>query len=205
MMDAATDKPMAEEMPDAANPTTEPATDMSEDDKKSLAESLTKARDSLAKQDFETFHAEMEKALKLSKSPEFKDKYRRLNQLGQLHEQFVQALGDGLKRLKGGSELKVGSAIVAIVEVKPDSIVIRHQGMRKEYSLDNIQVALALAIADPALDKTRPIDVAARGVFCLIHPTKTSLNEKQGSKFIEQVIASDEIDDDLLEALTDTY
>jgi hypothetical protein len=195
--------------PDMSNTTPEVttpmATELTAEEKAALAASLNAARDSLPKQDFVTFHKEMEKSLSLARSPEDAKKYRRLNQLGLLHEQFVEALSDGMKRLKSGGEIKVGSSQVAVVEIKTKAIIVRDKGQNKEYGFDQIPVALALGIVDLSLSKEKPVDVAARGVFCLIHPTHTKLNESKGKSFIDQAIPSDEIHDDLLEALTDKY
>ncbi len=179
--------------------------ELTAEEKAALAASLNAARDSLPKQDFATFHKEMEKSLTLARSPEDAKKYRRLNQLGLLHEQFVEALSDGVKRLKSSAEIKVGTSQVAVVEIKANAIIVFDKGQHKEYGFDKIPVALALGIVDLSLSKEKPVDVAARGVFCLIHPTRTKLNESKGKSFIDQAIPSDEIHDDLLEALTDTY
>jgi hypothetical protein len=195
--------------PNMSTPATDPPPDMAveltAEEKATLTASLNAARDALPKQDFATFHAEMEKALTLARSKEDSVKYKRLNQLGLLHEQFVQAFQDGLKGLKSTSEIKVGTSVVAVVEIKPNAILIQDKGKTVEHPFDKIPVALALGIADLALDKEKPIDVAARGVFCLVHPSRTKLNETKGKSLIEQAIPSEEILDDLLEALTDTY
>ncbi len=185
--------------------TSAPMVAMTEEDRAKFRSLMVASRRALPIQDFDTFRSSIQEVESLPLDQEAKSKVRRLSQLGQLHEQFILALREGLSSLGGGSTITVGNSPVAIVEASQDRVVIRTAGQNEEYTLSNIPVGLAIAIANLRLDQSHPVDVAARGVFCLLHPRKNNLNERQGRLWVEEASSSDRILPDLLEAITDNY
>ncbi len=118
-------------------------------------EAMNKARAAIKKADFEAFKTEIEKALPLSKSTEQDDMYKRLDQLGQLHEIAVTAMRDARKSLRGTETLTVSNIKVNIVEVKEDGLIVRKEGDNITHAWNELPSELLWRF--PILHSAKPI------------------------------------------------
>jgi hypothetical protein len=168
-------------------------------------DAMNKARDAIKKADFETFKAEIEKALPLNKSNDQEDMYKRLDQVGQLYEIAVTAMKDARKSLRGTETLSVGAGKVNIVEVKEDGLIIRQEGNNKTFKWSELPAGIAIAVSNFTLSETDPTDVAARAVYLAISPNQNAFQEKTIQGLWEKSLGKGSIRSDLPQALKDIY
>jgi hypothetical protein len=168
-------------------------------------DAMNKARAAIKKADFETFKAEIEKALPLNKSNDQENMYKRLDQVGQLYEIAVTAMKDARKSLRGTETLSVGAGKVNIVEVKEDGLIIRKDGSNVTHKWSELPPGIALAVSNFTLSETDPTDVAARAVYLSLSPNQNAFQEKTIQSLWEKSLGKGSIRSDLPQALKDTY
>ncbi|XZE17976.1 hypothetical protein SH449x_003258 [Pirellulaceae bacterium SH449] len=166
---------------------------------------MTKAREAIARADFEVFKEEIERALLLGKTQEQEAKYKRLDQLGQLYEIGVDAMKEARKSLRGAETLSVGNRKIAIVEVKEDALIVRQSGDNEMFAWNALPLGIALAVSKFTLSETDPTDVAARAVYLSFLPDKTPFHDKAIEGLWEACLGKGSIREDLPQALTDMY
>ena len=164
-----------------------------------------KAKEAVAKADFETFHKQMEVALPLSTSEDMTSKHARLDQLGQLYEIFIKSVHEARAKMRGAETLSVGKTLVNIVEIKEDELIVRLQGKNERFTWDRLPPGIAMALADLTLDEQEPTDIAARAVYFSLSPARNDLFAKKVKDWFEKSVGKGSIRKDLVQALTDTY
>jgi hypothetical protein len=168
-------------------------------------DAMNKARVAIKNADFETFKAEIEKALPLNKTNDQENMYKRLDQVGQLYEIAVTAMKDARKSLRGTETLSVGAGKVNIVEVKEDGLIIRKGGDNETHKWSELPPGIALAVSNFTLSETDPTDVAARAVYLSLSPNQNAFQEKTIQGLWEKSLGKGSIRSDLPQALKDTY
>ncbi|MFN7291781.1 MAG: hypothetical protein ACK5YR_25390 [Pirellula sp.] len=168
-------------------------------------DAMNEARAAIKKADFETFKAEIEKALPLNKTNDQENMYKRLDQVGQLYEIAVTAMKDARKSLRGTETLSVGTIKVNIVEVKEDGLIIRKGGDNETHKWSELPPGIALAVSNFTLSETDPTDVAARAVYLALSPNQNAFQEKTIQGLWEKSLGKGSIRSDLPQALKDVY
>jgi curved DNA-binding protein CbpA len=168
-------------------------------------DAMTKARDAIKKADFDSFKAEIERALPLNKTDDQEKMYKRLDQVGQLYEIAVTAMKDARKSLRGTETLSVGAGKVNIVEVKEDGLIIRKDGQNVTHKWSELPPGIALSVSNFTLSETDPTDVAARAVYLSLSPNQNAFQEKTIQGLWEKSLGKGSIRSDLPQALKDVY
>ena len=166
---------------------------------------MNKAREAIKKADFESFKAEIERALPLNKTDDQENMYKRLDQVGQLYEIAVTAMKDARKSLRGTEAISVGAGKVNIVEVKEDGLIIRKDGQNVTHKWSELPPGLALSVSNFTLSETDPTDVAARAVYLSLSPNQNAFQEKTIQGLWEKSLGKGSIRSDLPQALKDVY
>ena len=141
---------------------------MSRQDLLALSKSLKTARAAIGEQNFAEANKQIKEAEQLAKTPELKAKVDRLKQIGEMAQQFREAVVAAILGLDAGEVFQVGgSTQVAVVETAPDKIIVRIAGMNRTYPVGDLPAGLAVALADMKLDTSDPTNRVIKGAYLL--------------------------------------
>ncbi len=166
---------------------------------------MTKAKESIDKADFATFHEQIRIALPLSTTDEMQSKHARLDQLGQLYEIFIKSVREAKSKMRGAETFLVGKLQVGVVEINNEVLIVRIQGKNERFDWDRLPPGIAIAMADLTLSEQEPTDIAARAVYFSLSPARNELFEKKVTDWFEKSVGKGTIRKDLVQALSDTY
>ena len=128
--------------------------------------SLTNARQALYDRDFKRSADELKKADMLVRFPAQLAALERVQQLKLYAEAFQMQLRQAIAGLDGGAEIKISSStVLAVVEVKKDSIVLRVAGTNRTYLIDEIRPGIAVAIIKQSYDLNEASTWAMLGAY----------------------------------------
>lgn len=164
--------------PDEPMPTTTPPPEpedreLTDEQLKALSDQLKQAKQALGSQDVAAAREFLEKAKPMAGTKTHRAMIERLEALTGYVEAFHRAIPQALEKLQPGDSFPVGNAIVALVEKKPESVVIHVAGRNREYALNDLSLGLGIALADQALDQDAPISMVVKGAFQAVHPKAT--------------------------------
>ena len=109
-------------------------------------------------------------AMLLAGSPEEHDHIRRLSVLADQQERFLAAMRRGLQKFNATDVLELGDEIVAVIETGPESMAVRSEGSRRDYTLATMPAPLALVVARAgANENAAPVKVFF-GAFHALDP-----------------------------------
>ena len=81
-------------------------------------------------------------------------------------------LRQAIQGLEGGSEIKISSTtVLAVVEVKQDSLILRVAGTNRTYLIDELRPGIAVAIIKQSYDLNEPSTWAMLGAYIATLPT----------------------------------
>ena len=147
-------------------PEPKPPTPLSAAELASLKMSLTNARQALFDRDFKRSATEIKKADMLVRFPAQLAALERLQQLKLYAEAFQMQLRQAIQGLEGGSEIKISSTtVLAVVEVKQDSLILRVAGTNRTYLIDELRPGIAVAIIKQSYDLNEPSTWAILGAY----------------------------------------
>jgi len=161
-------KPEPEPKPKPADPKPEPKppASLSAPELASLKMSLKNARQALFDRDFKRSTAELKKADMLVKFPAQLAAVERLQQLQLYAQAFEMQLRQAIQGLEGGSEIKISNTtVLAVVEVKQDSLILRVAGRNRTYLIDELQPTIAVAIIKQSYDLNAASTWAMLGAY----------------------------------------
>jgi hypothetical protein len=137
---------------------------------KQLAEQLKNAKTLLGEGKIEEANGVLTAALPTAGTTSQRAMIERLQLLAGYVSAFSKAVDAGLGKLKPGDSIPLGDAIVALVEKKPDSVVIHILGRNREYPLAKLPLGLAHALADQSLDQAEASTLVIKGAYQAVHP-----------------------------------
>lgn len=159
-------KPEPEPTKPKPEPEPKPPTPLSAAELASLKMSLTNARQALFDRDFKRSADELKKADMLVRFPAQLAALERVQQLKLYAEAFQMQLRQAIAGLDGGAEIKISnSTVLAVVEVKKDSIVLRVAGTNRTYLIDEIRPGIAVAIIKQSYDLNEASTWAMLGAY----------------------------------------
>ncbi|MCO6456759.1 MAG: hypothetical protein J5I93_15780 [Pirellulaceae bacterium] len=170
-----------------------------------LGRALTTARVALGEQSFDVAQEELAKAEQLARQPDHVAKLERLKLLAQYVEGFWDAVSQAVAGLEGTDEFTVGSTVVVVVEATPEKLVIKANGVRREYPVRQLPPGLAVAIADQWFDKTKPENLVFKGAYVAVMRNAKEDDLAKGRDWWQQAQAAGIDLSDLLPVLEDTY
>jgi hypothetical protein len=159
-------KPEPKPVEPKPEPEPKPPTPISAPELASLKMSLKNARQALFDRDFKRSTAELKKADMLVKFPAQLAALERLEQLKLYAEAFDMQLRQAIQGLEGGSEIKISSTtVLAVVEVKQDSLILRVAGRNRTYLIDELKPGIAVAIIKQSYDLNEASTWAMLGAY----------------------------------------
>jgi hypothetical protein len=198
--------------PDTAEPTTpKPITpepedrELTEDQLKELAETLRSAKAALGAQDIAKSKELLEAAKPMAGTKTHRAMIERLEALTGYVAAFHTSIPKALETLSPGDSFPVGSAIVALVEKKPESVVIHAGGRNREYPLNGLSLGLGLALADQVLEQEAASTKVVKGAFQAVHPRATEEHIQDVRDWWRGAMDEGETIGDLLLVLDDDY
>jgi len=185
---------MAKEMPNnqpmsEAKPASKPSMESAKSESWSIA--MNAALDAIKKRDTKLFETEMEKAFAATEDPQRISQSESLNFMGQLVPMSEKAFSDAYASLRATNAISLGSSGQAsIVEVTPESLVMRVKGNNERFEFDKLPMEWVLEIANLELSDT-PIDDAVRGTLLQWNQRATTESKTAAKKFFDKASSRD--------------
>lgn len=185
---------VAKEMPNnqpmsEAKPASKPSMESAKSESWSIA--MNAALNAIKKRDTKLFETEMEKAFAATEDPQRIAQSESLNFMGQLVPMSEKAFSDAYASLRATNAISLGSSgQVSIVEVTPESLVMRVKGNNERFEFDKLPMEWVLEIANLELSDT-PIDDAVRGTLLQWNKRATTESKTAAKKFFDKASARD--------------
>jgi hypothetical protein len=205
MDDEPTTEPPETTQPPPPPPTPEDR-DLSDEELKKFAGVLKSVKEALGKQQIGAANSLLEEAKPLAGTKTHRAMIERLEMLSAYVEAFHNAVQQSLKKLSPGDSFPVTpSTLVALVEKKPESIIIHVAGFNKEYALNELSLGLGLALANQSLDQTALSTLVLKGAFQSIHPKSSEQHIQEVRDWWRSAADGGEEIGDLILVLDDDY
>ncbi|MCY2973542.1 MAG: hypothetical protein NTW52_02625 [Planctomycetota bacterium] len=185
---------IAKEMPinqsmNEAKPASKPSMESKKSESWSIA--MNAALNAIKKRDTKLFETEMEKAFAATEDPQRIAQSESLNFMGQLVPMSEKAFSDAYASLRATNAISLGSSGQAsIVEVTPESLVMRIKGNNERFEFDELPMEWVLEIANLELSDT-PIDDAVRGTLLQWNQRATAESKTAAKKFFDKASSKD--------------
>ena len=158
--------PSPPQPPPMPAPILTPAPTLSPVEPAALGKALTLGRAALGEQNFEEADKFIAEAQSLARLPEHQAMVARLKEIAGYVRQFRRAVEAAAHSFEAAESFTVGNSTrVAVVEVLPDKIILRHTGQNKVYPYAELPPGLAVAIADHKFDGMDPMSRVIKGAF----------------------------------------
>jgi hypothetical protein len=129
---------------------------------------LGAARRAMWSRDLVAARRHVDAALRQAQTSTEEEETERLGKLLESLEAFWAAVRQGLARLEGAEELRLGDRRVLVVEADPERLIIRDAGRNVTYAIQNLPQQLALALAMRSLPKGHPTTHLHLGSFLAV-------------------------------------
>jgi hypothetical protein len=180
---------------------------LSEEELEQLQRSLQAARQALRARDFTTAQQQLDAAAALADHSPHKPLVARLTRLGRHAREFWSVVASAVDRLEGLEELTFGDGAlrVLVVESGDGWISVRHNGKNARYTIDEMPVELALAVAKTRLDTRKPEDLLLLGAGLATASDPKPRYVEHARRYWQQAQAAGGAADELLKTLDDSY
>lgn len=184
----------AKEMPNnqlmnEAKPVSKPNMESTKSESWSIA--MNAALNAIKNRDTKLFEIEMEKAFAATEDPQRIAQSESLNFMGQLVPMSEKAFSDAYASLRATNAISLGSSGQAsIVEVTPESLVMRIKGNNERFEFDKLPMEWVLEIANLELSDS-PIDDAVRGTLLQWNQRATTESKAAAKKFFDKASSKD--------------
>ena len=187
-------------------PTAEPKErELTEEELKKLADLLRSAKTALGTQEIAKSKELLAEAKPLAGTTSQRAMIDRLEALTGYVEAFHKAIPQALESMQPGDSFPVSEAIVALVEKKPESVIIHVAGRNREYPLSGLSLGLGLALADQVLDQDAPSTNVVKGAFQAVHPRASEEHIQQVRDWWREAMDAGESLGDLILVVDDDY
>jgi hypothetical protein len=189
---AAVQKPPAE-----TNKTQSPSADIktSPDRSTTFQRAMNRARRALVVRDLKGAARALDAAETRAQSFAERSELKRFRALVHELDLFFAALGAGMRKLEATDELPVGDSFVIVIESGPETVAVRAEGSRHDYTLATLPAKIALVVAEGGADPSLPKVQLFRGAFLAVDPQ----GDRDASRELWQsAAAAGESVDDLL-------
>ena len=136
----------------------------------SFTEAIAGARTAMGARKLDRAKQLIEAATPVAHTQPEQMRLRSMRELDKHLTKFWDAVRSSLAKLEVAAELKINNTIVSVVEVSPQSISIRIEGVKRDYTVATMPVGLAVALAEEGLDSGAPESKLALGAFQAVDP-----------------------------------
>jgi hypothetical protein len=170
-----------------------------------LGRAMQKTREAIESHEFDKAGAFIELASELPRLPEHQAMLDRLKLFSESVSKYKSAIQTSVDNLASGASFKVGESNVGVVETGPDKIIVRANGQNRNYTLKDLPVGLAAALAAQTLPPDDPNTLMLKGAYVLASPKASADDLKKAREFLETASASIDAAKDLLLIIDDKY
>ena len=171
-----------------------------------LASLLISVREKLSERDLVEANRILEKAASLPMVADHKQKYERLKLVTELYGKFWNKVVEGCGKLKGLDEIKFSETnIIKVVESSEDRIVYRAIGKRFEKGPRELQIGIAMKIAEKEFDDEAPESRLIKGSVYAIEAFNDSDRSDRAKELWEEATLLGSNTDELILFLDDEY
>lgn len=171
-----------------------------------LALLLTSVREKLSERDIVEANRILDKAASLPMVAEHKQKFERLKSVTDLYGKFWNMVVEGCGKLKGLDEIKFSDTnIIKVVESSEDRIVYRAIGKRFEKEPRELQIGIAMKIAEKEFDEEAPESRLIKGSVYAVEAFKDSDRADRAKELWEEAALLGTNTDELILFLDDDY
>lgn len=200
-----TTEPAPEMTPEPMTPEPIPAVAPSREELRSLAQSLTTARNAIGEMNFSMADQELAKATSIAKLDDHKAKIRRLQILSDYVSRFRAAIGQTLGRVNAGDQITLeDDKSFGIVEISPETLIIRYSGRNLRYPMSELPPGLATRLAEMSLDKDAPGTIAMKAAFVSVNPKLSDADRDKVETWWTEAASVADVQD-LITAINDDY
>ena len=186
-------------------PTVQPDAKLSAAEKSAWQSSMTEVKRLIGQHQFAEAEKRLTAALGTAKLPVQVTQIEHLNQALTFVRDIRQEIVNAIAGLGAAENLKIGtSTIASFVEGNAERIVVKVSGERREYRLEEMPVAMALALADLKLDPQHATSLARKGAFILVHP-KNNTTLERGKQMLQEAATAGAISMELAKFYEDDY
>jgi cytoskeletal protein RodZ len=134
--------------------------------------------------------------------PQLHQQWAAWKQLGESYRRYLEAVQAAIDRLGAGEQLELPSGqVYGVVEASAQQLILRARGQDRSWDRHALPPAVSLALADLQLDRSRPADLLARGLFCWVDPQSNPLLQTRGLAWLVEAHREQPLSAELLELL----
>lgn len=170
-----------------------------------LGRAMQKAREAIGEHDFDKADAFLEVASDMPRLPEHQAMLDRLKLLSESVKDYRAAIQTSIGKLASGSSFEVGEQVVGVVETSPEKVILRVAGQNRTYTLRDMPVGLAAALAAQTLAPDDPNTLTLKGAYVMASPRAKPEDVKKAREFLEKASGSVEAAAELLRLSEDQY
>ncbi len=101
--------------------------------------------------------------MKVAEMPDAKPELAAEVQLSKYATQFWNLVSKGIDTFEGTEEIQIGDEVIVVIEKAKNKLICRVRGKRTEYTVKDMPVAVALAVAEKTSDKSSAAFDLAKG------------------------------------------
>jgi hypothetical protein len=166
---------------------------------------MQKTRQAIDESDFDRAEAFIAAASNLPREPRHQAMIDRLKLLLDSVRAYRTAIQASINKLESGAAFKVGEAMVGVVETGPEKVILRVSGKNRTYTINELPLGLATALAAQTLAEDDPNTLTLKGAFVMASPLATQEDLKKAQEFLEKASGSVDAAKDLLLLFEDKY
>lgn len=201
-------EPTPPAMMEEPKPTLEPeptGPEMTREALRTLAQTLTTARDAVAEQNFTLAESELARAEPLAKLEEHKEKLRRLKLLADSLRAFRAAIDQTVSGFGAGDQVPYDeNTSFGVVEASPEKLIIRVRGRNVTYTIESLPLGLARRLAEMSLGDSNPKTFALIAAFYSVSPKADADALAKAGEYWDQAAGAENLQD-LITAVNDDY
>jgi hypothetical protein len=131
---------------------------------------INRARAALASRDPQAARRHLDRAKELAESPPQRETVRRLDALRAQLANFLDALRAGLPKFTAADELQLDDTVVVVIETGENTMALRSEGSRHDYTLATLPAPVALIVARAGADENAATSKVFFGAFHAVDP-----------------------------------
>lgn len=166
---------------------------------------MTEARQWIGQHKFEESEKRISELRAAAKMRLQLEQAERLHQVHSFVKDIRKEISDAINEMEAAENFKIGtSTIASFVEGNNSKIIVKVSGERREYSLEEMPIPMALALVDRKLDPLHATSLARKGAYIMVHP-KNSTMLARGKQMLQEAATAGAISMELARFYEDDY
>jgi hypothetical protein len=170
-----------------------------------LGLAMKKAREAIDEHEFDRADAFLSVAAEMPRLLEHQAMLGRLKVLLDSARTYREAIQESISKLQAGSSFDVGATKVGVVETGRNKVIFRVNGTNRTYTIRDLPVGLAAALAAQTLSDADPNTLTLKGAYVLATPRASPDELEKAREFLTQASGSSDAAKEILTLLDDKY